>query len=578
MTESNIKSILAAECGSTTTTAVLIEQIGGTFRLRAAGQAPSTYASPWDDVTLGVQEAIRHVERMVSRILLAPGGWPITPRNQAQQGVDAFVVILSSAAPVQVLVAGLSRDISLLSARRAAAGAYTHVIGSLSLDSGEGNSAEVRIAAVQEHQPEVIILAGGVDGGAEMSLLELARAISIALQMYDNRRPAVLYAGNAALRPQMADIFGSVTALTSVNNVRPTLNIEDLTVARQELERLYFEQKMMLLPGFGKLKNWSRYDVLSSGQSFEKLVAFLGRHHQLNVLGASVGSRSTMISTCSDQQLNTTIRSDVGVGQSIASLLEAVPLEKIRRWLPFNISAEELENRLMNKSLYPHTVPTGPEDLMIEHAVAREALRLVVEQSQTGMPERQWSMAVGAGKPLTGAPQAAHAAMVLLDGVEPWGVTRLHLDQSGVVSMLGAIAMVEPLAAVHVAQFDALLNLGTVVAPAGHGRVGQVAMKVKITYPDETVVEKEVKFGSIELLPLPAHQKARLEIRPARQFDIGLGQPGRGAIAEVEGGMLGLILDARGRPLKLPTDDDVRIEALQAWLKALNVSYAPPVK
>jgi hypothetical protein len=409
MMASNIKSILAAECGSCTTTAVLIEQVGGTFRLRAAGQAPSTYAPPWDDVTLGVQEAVRHVERMVGRILLAPGGWPITPRNQAQQGVDAFVVILSCAAPLQVLIAGLSQDISLRSARRAAAGTYTHVIGALSLDAEGGNSPEARIEAVQQHQPEVIILTGGTDNGAEMPLLELARAISIALQMYDNRRPTVLFAGNAALRPQMADIFGAVTALTSVNNIRPLLDIEDLAMTRQELDRLYFEQKMMLLPGFGKLKNWSKYDVIPSGQSFEKLVAYLGRHHHLNALGVSVGSRSTIISTYSGQQLHTTIRSDVGVGQSMASLVEAVPLEKIRRWLPFNLTEEELHNRLMNKSLYPHTVPTGPEDLMIEHAVAREAMRLVVEQAQTGMPERQWSMAVGAGKAQTGAPQAAHA-------------------------------------------------------------------------------------------------------------------------------------------------------------------------
>ena len=89
--------------------------------------------------------------------------------------------------------------------------------------------------------------------------------------------------------------------------------------------------------------------------------------------------------------------------------------------------------------------------------------------------------------------------------------------------------------------------------------------------------EKEILFGDIELLPLPAGEKASLEIRPERHFDIGLGQPGRGAVAQVEGGLLGVIIDARGRPLRLPGDDLERQQQLQQWLNALGVNYATPV-
>ena len=83
-----MKSILAADCGSTTTTAVLIERIGDEYRLQAAGQAPSTYGPPWADITIGVLEATRHLENVVGRTLLSPGGWPITPQTPTQQGVD----------------------------------------------------------------------------------------------------------------------------------------------------------------------------------------------------------------------------------------------------------------------------------------------------------------------------------------------------------------------------------------------------------------------------------------------------------------------------------------------------------
>ncbi len=577
MTASILKSILAVECGSTTTTAVLIERTGPNYHLVATGQAPSTYDSPWKDITLGVQEAIRHIALTVERPLLSPGGWPITPQSPGGQGVDAFVVVSSAGEPLQVMLAGLTQDISLASAQRAATGTYCRIAGTISLNADDGNQNNNQIPAIREAGPEVILLTGGTNGGAKQPVLDMGQLISIGLQLIDKNQPTILFAGNDELRPQMADILGTITALKSVNNVRPLVDIEDLVPAQTKLEQIYIQEKMLQLPGFDKLKNWSQYEVAPACRSFEKLIGFMGQHNNLNVLGANVGSKSTVIATQYRDELNSTIRSDVGLGQSLASLLEQVPMEQIHRWLPFELTEDGLRHHLLNKSLYPNTIPTSPEDLMIEHAVAREALRLVIEQEQAGKPERQWNMVIGTGGALTGAPHAAHAAMVLLDGIEPWGVTTLKLDKSGVVTMLGSIAVVEPVAAVQLVQQDAFINLGTIVAPAGHGHPGQTAMKVIITRANGDVEENDVLFGSLQMVWLPEKEKVKLEIRPARQFDIGLGQPGRGAIAEVEGGLLGIILDARGRPLKLPKDKTQRQEQLQQWLKGLNVSYAPPV-
>jgi hypothetical protein len=45
---------------------------------------------------------------------------------------------------------------------------------------------------------------------------------------------------------------------------------------------------------------------------------------------------------------------------------------------------------------------------------------------------------------------------------------------------------------------------------------------------------------------------------------VGFG-PGRGKTFEVTGGAVGVIIDARGRPLVFPKAPDQRIEALQQW-------------
>jgi hypothetical protein len=78
-------------------------------------------------------------------------------------------------------------------------------------------------------------------------------------------------------------------------------------------------------------------------------------------------------------------------------------------------------------------------------------------------------------------------------------------------------------------------------------------------------------YGSIAVIPLEAGERATLELRPARRFDVGLGEPGRGVTAEAEGGILGLIIDARGRPLELPADGDRRRELVGEWMTSLGI-------
>ncbi len=581
------------------TSMALLEQINGKYRLTATGQAPSTYGPPWQDITVGMLEAVRELEKTAGRTLFNSGGWPITPQNPNRQGIDAVVIVSSAGPPLPVVLAGLMKNITLASARRAVATTYAYVTDELSLDRGSqpatssplvsassGNgrlSPEAQMQVIQEGHPEAIILVGGVDGGATQPVLDLARIISMALRMPTlTEKPTVLYAGNSQTRAEVAEILGPIAPLRAVPNVRPTLEIENLAAVQMELENLYVQRKLSQLPGFQKLGNWSQYPVLPASKSFEKVIAYLGQHNHLHVVGANVGSGSTLISVQAGEYQKSVIRSDAGVGHSLASLLKVVPLDKFQRWLPFEVTPAELYNRLLNKSLHPTSLPDTEEELLIEHAVVREVLRLLMEQIRggwslqpsAGMAQIQWNLMVGAGRTLTRAPQPGYAAMVMLDGLEPWGVTSLALDAAGLANMLGSVAAIQPMAAVEVAARDAFLNLGTVIAPMGHGTPGKSALKIKINYANGHHLETGVAYGSMQVIALPPGEKATLEIRPARYFDIGLGQPGRGALAEVEGGILGIIIDARGRPLRLPADEARRQAQIRQWLGELGVTHA----
>lgn len=581
MSESKINSILAAECGSTTTTAALIELVDGHYRLAATGQASSTHGAPWNDITTGLQNATRQIEQTTGRTLLAPGGWPITPQQVNKQGVDAFVVISSAGPPLAVALAGLMNNISLTSARRAATTTYTHITTKLALENEVANrrsSVEAQIQAIQNDPPDVILLAGGTDGGAERPVIEMANAVLMALQILPRTNtPDVLFAGNKDTRDQIVEILGKAATLKTIDNVRPTLDDENLPPTQIELENLYVQRKMQHLPGFDKLKQWSNFPPLPASRSFEKVITYLGQHNHMNVLGASIGSGAAMVAAQAGGYHGSTIRSDVGVGHSLASLVKTVPIRQFQRWLPFDMPSDDLRNHLLNKALYPNSIPTTPEDLMIEYAIAREALRVTMAQARTGWPlqpstgrpDIRWNLVIGAGRTLTHALHRHHAAMIMLDALEPWGVTTLALDQHHLLNMLGAIATAQPVAAVEVITPDLLLNLGTVVAPTGYGTSGRTALSLKIEFANGNIQEKDIPFGDIQMIDLPPGQKATLEIRPARHLDIGVGQPGRSAVAEVEGGVLGLIIDTRGRPLRLPGNNEQRQTKLIQWADSL---------
>ena len=95
-------------------------------------------------------------------------------------------------------------------------------------------------------------------------------------------------------------------------------------------------------------------------------------------------------------------------------------------------------------------------------------------------------------------------------------------------------------------------------------------MAVEITFPDGGTVEEELNFGEVKRIELSEGQEAEAVIKPAKNFDMGEG-PGRAVERTIMGGVAGVLLDARGRPIYLPEEDDVRKELLIKWFRELDL-------
>jgi hypothetical protein len=169
------------------------------------------------------------------------------------------------------------------------------------------------------------------------------------------------------------------------------------------------------------------------------------------------------------------------------------------------------------------------------------------------------------GGAVSDAATPGQSLLLLLDALQPVGITSIILDQNNLLPLLGAAAEFNQLMPVQVLESGAFLSLGTIVSVISSASYGLPVLRARLTYDDGSEASAEVKFGGLEILPLAIGQTARLALQPIQRSDIGNG-PGRNATVQVAGGVMGVVIDARGRPLALPDDPVRRRELIKKWL------------
>lgn len=584
MADSTIESLLVADIGSVNTKVGLFDVVDGTHRFISLGVAATTARAPEADVLFGVRDAIRQIQARTERQLLTDDQQLIVPERSAAQGVDAFVVITSAPPPLRLAIVGLSRELSLTSAQRAVNGTHATVVQTFALDETGGrwvavtvpplpdavdqtpttvlqDPAVVAAEALARAQVDVIVFVGGVEGGTTTALSDLANLIAVIVAAREeSARPPVVFAGNGAARAEIAKRIGQVTPLRVVDNVRPTLEQENLAPLQRELESLYDEKKVKWLPGLTGLTNWTTAPILPSSYTFQTVVRYLARRHSLNVLGVDVGGGATTLVNARGEAVQRIVRADVGLGHHLPSLLAQTPAEQLMNWLPLELTAEEAQAHWQTQAQRPRALPLSRQEAFLMYAAARAAVATAAQD----LTADAFDLIIVSGGVSAGNSNLGALALFMLDALQPSGVFSLAVDPFGLVPAVGAVAGIAPEAAASVIERDALVTLGTVIAPLSKNREGQIDARVQIQPAESGAINLEVQHGSLELVPLMTGQKARVEIRLAG--GVTLPNLQRGVFkAQIEGGALGLIIDARGRPIVLPSEAEKRRTKIQQW-------------
>lgn len=567
-----MNSVVAVDFGNVRTRALLIELVEGAYTLIASATEPSTHAFPANDPSVALLRALRRLSELGGRRLIN-GERIVTPEEATRSGVDAFVATSSVGQPLRTVVLGLMPGFSLASALRATAGTYVSVVETLALE--DVIDTESALNTILLARPDLIFISGGVDGGAVGPVRQLADVAALALRLVPrDERPMVLYAGNAALAAEMTGRFSALTTVFTAPNVRANAHREQTAPAQLQLASAFDLLTEQRNRGFVTVGEQSRVGVLPNAQSYHLIAAFMGQsiHPRPNVLIADVGSATSTLAVSIRGRANTVIRTDVGVGHSAATLLDAAGLDALRAWLPFAATETEIRNFALNKSARPAQIPDSLRALYLEHALLRAGLRLLFNASRPAWDQNRPASAhrtlpvfqriVGAGGALTGVGRPGLAAMLLLDALQPAGITRLEMDPDALIPALGAIARFNPQAVVQLIDQRGLDLLGACVSLSGRPRPDKPAARVRLTMPNGEVVRATVIGGQLWRYPLGLGVRARLDVRVLGRLNIG-GK--RSVRLSVVGGAAGVIIDARGRPLPLAADIKVRSAQLTAW-------------
>jgi hypothetical protein len=107
------------------------------------------------------------------------------------------------------------------------------------------------------------------------------------------------------------------------------------------------------------------------------------------------------------------------------------------------------------------------------------------------------------------------------------------------------------------------------VAPVHADKPGSACATYEVSLPTGPH-KAELKAGELRQVPLEAGATAEIVIQPARGVDAGAG-PGQELKALVHGGLAGLIIDGRGRPVQFASDSRARADQIGAWTQALGL-------
>jgi len=450
-------------------TAALLIDFGSTYtklravdiakrRMLGAGQGPSTVTT---DIAIGMRAALADLERRM-------GGLPRFQYRLASS---------SAAGGLRMVTVGLVRELTAEAARRAALGAGARLVGTFAYGLTAGDIGEIRACA-----PDILLLAGGTDGGNSEVVLANARRIG-----KSGLACPIVYAGNRAAADEACEALAGKTVIVT-GNVMPEFNVLAIESARAAIRQVFIDR---IVHAKGIDRAAAEFDALlmptpAAVLEGARLVAdgAGGRAGLGTVLVIDPGGATTDVHSVAagapaagvvpqglpEPRVKRTVEGDLGMRHNAAAIVEAAGIGAIAA--DARLTGQRVRELLRTIVRDVERLPRADDEFALDAALARAAVRLAVARHcgtietlhtvtgavavQHGKDLSNVDAVIGTGGAIVSSrdPRAV-LATALANAAEPLSLKprrpRLLLDTHYLLYACGLLASVEPEAALELA-------------------------------------------------------------------------------------------------------------------------------
>ena len=561
-------SYLSIDISSQNTRAWLFDNQSGSFEL-IAHASTRTIRGSGQGLLTAIDKAGKELEAKTGMNLLSS-----TRRFQVEldnniPGLRGIGLTMSIGKPIRVVLVGISEKYSLEPLRRLARFYNTEIVLEISLQNEPNIS--VQLEKLTSTAFDLLILAGGVDGGPEKALRAMIGNLRLLVQLRGAvNRPQIVYVGNQTLADYARMEIEAGGDLHIGGNIQPESGREDLSFASKallaamcrlrlkefpELQELVDQPNVNLLPGEyarSRMDHW-----LEQTQTNRKgvLQIHLEPDHA-HVVAIQDGKRMGVWQNChvDEETLSAVLtRSDQPIEQATVAAY------------------------LANRELHPGFVPVTIEEMSMEMAwMSVRIHRLLSEMAglhddfhyddRLGLMDNYEPILLS-GSDFERLPSARHTFMVAQDGVLPHGITTMVGDDYQVITPLGVLAEFDPLLVTQIVDSDVFSGIATVVNVDSPVAAGQKVLQLEV---DEGYGEArehyQVYQAELKRFETVPGNDLRVYLAPEPESEVGMGLRGLGGWLNASVSDLGLVVDARGRPCFLPVDEHARQDVRRDWL------------
>ena len=449
-----MQSALLIDIGSTYTKVSLLDLTN--LEIMGKNQA---YTTVEEDVTIGLEKALAGIE-----------GW---------EEADYKLSCSSAAGGLKIIALGLVPDLTAEAAKRAALGA-----GSKILDTYSFEITDKQLKEMKEKNPDIILLAGGTDGGNKETIIHNARMLA-----KSELECPIIIAGNRVVEDKIEKILSDADKETYITeNVMPRLEELNIEPARKTIREIFLE-KIIQAKGLKKVNELIDGVIMPTPAAVLKAAALLadghGREEGLGeLIVVDIGGATTdvhSIARGNPQEGNVnwrgleepyqkrTVEGDLGMRYSAPSLLDAIGKRE------FKIQMEDRDYPLCEKELNEHIdtlhteveyLPEGEKEQVIDNLLARNATKMAVAR-HTGIMKTVYTpmgaTSIQEGKDLTRIKNVIGTGGIIVNNEDPYQILEgclydnqdkpellapidadFLIDQDYIMAAVGLLSEVEP--------------------------------------------------------------------------------------------------------------------------------------